>query len=187
MNVESKEPSGTLPGSSSSMLRPLRLGVLGCNLGRIRYGSALASLPSIRVAALSDPDNRISRVWARELGGKVPVYDDASLLLDQPLDAVLIAAPLRDRAQQIADALRAGKPTLAEVPFALSLSDFDDLIALSVYHAVPLMPALPRRLDPYFQATTREIEIGAIGALQQVRCAWSFPVESVQNEGDIVG
>jgi predicted dehydrogenase len=187
MNFDTPEPGDNLSGSPDSILRPLRLGVLGCDLGRTRYGSALAALPSIHIVALYDIDDHYARVWARELGGKVPIYPDATHLLDQSLDAVLIAVPLRERADQIAAALRAGKPTLAEIPFARSLTDFDDLIALSIHHGVPLLPALPRRFDPYFLAARQELKADAIGALQQVRCAWSFPVESVQNEADIDG
>jgi predicted dehydrogenase len=185
MDVDSTEPGETPPGSSSSFLRPLQLGVLGCELGRTRYGSALVALPSVRIAALSDENEHYARVWARELGGKVPVFTDAESLLEQPLDAVLVAAPLRERAEQTAASLRAGKPTLAEIPFALSLADCDDLLALSTYHRTLLLPALPRRLDPYFQAVTAELDRAAIGALHQVRCAWSFPIESVSQEADV--
>jgi predicted dehydrogenase len=189
MELDATEPDASSPGS---VMRPLRLGVLGCELGRTRYGGALAALPSIQIAGLYDSADSVARVWARELGGRTPVYADASHLLEQPLDAVLIAAPIRERADRIAEALRAGKPALAEVPFALSLSDFDDLIALSVQHGVLLMPALPRRLDPYVQTTSHELDAGAIGTLQQVRCAWSFPIEnvkieSVQSSEDVVG
>jgi predicted dehydrogenase len=187
MTSQTDKPDDQSSGFTHSLLSPLRLGVIGCDLGRVRYGGALAALPSIRIAGLTDPDDHYARVWARELGGKTPIYADALNLITQPLDAVLVAVPLRQRAEQIAEALRARRPVLAEMPFALSLSDFDDLIALAAHHQTLLLPALPRRLDPYFRCVMQELNAASIGPLQQVRCAWSFPVESVQPEGDVVG
>lgn len=180
------ESQGALTPIPGVALPPLRLGVIGCELGRARYGAALATLPSLRVAALTDPDERYSRVWARELGSKPSVCDDADDLLAKPLDAVLIASALNERAQRIADALRAGFPVLAEAPFASDLATVDDLLALAAHHGVLLMPAAPRRFDPYFLAAGHAVADETIGVLQQVRCAWSFPLENVEPAADVV-
>jgi predicted dehydrogenase len=186
MTDPSIDPQGALARLSANVLPPLRLGVIGCELGRARYGAALASLPALRVVALADSDERYPRVWAREMGGKPMICADADDLLAQPLDAVLIAAPLNERAERIASALRAGRPVLAETPFAADLTAMDDLLGLAAQNGVLLMPAVPRRFDPYFLALSRELEANSVGALQQVRCAWSFPLENVEPTADIV-
>lgn len=175
--TQSSEGALTLPSGAAAAA--LRLGVIGCELGRTRYGAALAAQADLRVAGITDPDERYARVWARELGGKTPVYADAADLLAHPLDAVLVASPMAERAQRIAEALRAGLPTLAEAPFAISLRDMDDLLALSAQHQTLLMPALPRRYDPYFLTTMEQIGSDCSGILQQTRCFWSYPIESV--------
>src|SRR5579862_3240570 len=126
--IERHDVLAPVPGEA---LPSLRLGVIGCELGRSRYGAALAALPLLRVVALADSDDRYTRVWARELGGKPAICDDAIDLLAQALDAVLIATPLNERAQHITDALRAGRPVLAETPFASDLAVVDDLLALA--------------------------------------------------------
>ena len=183
---ELTQASGALAVTAGNVVPPLRLGVIGCELGRTRYGAALVALPTFKISALTDPDETYARVWAREIGGKTPVYTNAADLLSQPLDAVLVASPLNERAQRIADTLRAGLPVLAEVPFAGVLTTADELLALSAQHQTLLMPALPRRFDPYFQFLAQQLEAGIIGATQQIRCAWSFPVESVEQTDDIV-
>jgi len=48
------------------------------------------------------------------------------------------------------------------------------------------MPAVPRRFDPYFRALGKELAANAIGALKQVRCTWSFPLENVEPALDVV-
>lgn len=176
-----------LARTAATALRPLRLGVIGCELGRARYGAALAAQADLKVAGITDPDVRFAQVWARELGSKTPVYADADDLLEQPLDAVLVAVPPAQRAQRIAEALRAGLPTLAEAPFALGLRDMDDLIALAAQHQALLMPALPRRTDPYFQTLSSAAGEGCSGTLQQARCFWSYPIESVAIDGPLTG
>src|SRR5262252_2328088 len=98
-------------------MRPLHVGVLGCAAGRAYYGAALSACPSVRVTAIVDRDTRMARAWAREIGGEVALFADLAALLaaPSPCDAVLITAPLQERAATIATLARAGKPMLCPV------------------------------------------------------------------------
>lgn len=165
---------------------PLRLGVIGCEGARLRYHEGLASLTQVRVTAVTDPNHHMARVWARQIGGRPTLCADTLDLLDQPLDAVLVAAPLATRAQAIADALRMDIPVLADVPFATNLADMDDLIALASRKGRLLMPSLPRRFDPAFRKLHQLIHENAIGTIEQVRCTWGLPLETDLPEGDAI-
>lgn len=170
------------------MRAPLRLAVIGCALGRTRYHLAISATPAVTLAGLADNDPNVTRVWAREAGSKVPAYADVASLLDAPdtYDAVLVASPLGDRAEHLLAALRAGKPVLAECPFAPALSDADTVRKRTQTSGAFLLPALPRRFDPYFLAATEQLRLGAISRVTQIRCHWSFPLENVDETEDVV-
>ncbi len=156
---------------------PIKLGVIGCSLSHAKYHSALMSLPDIKVTALTDPNKNEAKAWARELRNRPAICDDISDLLAQPLDGVLITTPLLDRSQAVADALRSDIPVLVELPFATDLATMDDLIALSVHRNVALVPALPRRFDPWVSQMTRLVQEGEIGSILHTRCTWAWPFE----------
>ncbi|CCW36015.1 predicted dehydrogenase [Chthonomonas calidirosea] len=165
-------------------MEPLRIGVIGCEIARMRYHTALVATPQLRVTAVTDPDPRLARIWARQIGGRPTVCADTLDLLDQPLDAVLVTTPLALRAQAIADALRADLPVLAEVPFALHLADMDDLLVLASRSDRLLMPALPRRFDPSFRKLHQIVQENALGTPEQLRCTWGLPQETDLPSGD---
>ena len=188
MPSEDTEANAVYSAVPGSIRPPLRLGVIGCAMGRTRYHAALQATSSIQITGLADEEERYTRVWARELGSKTPAYADVPALLERPatFDALLVASPLTHRAAHIRAALQTGKPVLAECPFAVTLSEMDDLRGLARNASLLLMPALPRRFDAYFLAAAQQLQQGAIGDLQQTRCGWSFPLENVDETEDVV-
>src|ERR1700691_941530 len=97
---------GTSPG-------PLRLGVVG--LGRI---SQVAHLPAafkadrVELVAVCDASPRLVGQAARHYA--VTGYTDLGELLNEDLDAILVATPDRSHAALATLALRAGKHVLVE-------------------------------------------------------------------------
>ena len=164
-------------------LPPLRLAVLGCALGRARYGAALTATPAILPALLCDADETLARLWAREIGYRTPVETSPDALLERAdaYDALLIAAPLPARTDYVTRALQRSIPTLCEIPPALRLPAADAVLRAAADASSPLLPALPRRFDPHFHALTRAIASGELGAIRQIRCDWSLPMNSMED------
>lgn len=182
------ELSRPLHVSTASVRPPLRLGVIGCVLGRSRYHIAIQAAPSINITGIADSDERNTRIWARDIGSRVPAFLDVESLLARPetYDALLIASPLAERAAHCRMALEIGKPILLECPFAPGLNDVDMLRVQAESSNLLLMPALPRRFDTHFLAATQHLAAGTLGDIQQIRSHWSFPIENVEETGDIV-
>ena len=181
------EASRPALASTSFVRPPLRLGIIGCAIGRSRYHAAIQASPFLQVAGLADEDERYTRVWARDLGSRTSAYTSVAALLEHAdtFDALLIASPLSERAPHLANALKTGKPILCEAPFALALAEVEALNRQAQESSVLLLPALPRRFDPWFQAATRQLESGAVGVVTQIRCHWSFPIENVDVTEDV--
>ena len=182
-----------MEGYSLAVVEPnlrtaLRLAIVGCGQGRTRYGAALTKLAGVQAAALVDADLAKAKVWARDIGGRTPAYETIAALLASEIqfDAVLVATAIEGRAEQTQAALLAGKPVLCEVPFASTLAEMDELLVIAAQSGGLLIPALPRRLDPWFQAVTERVRNGLPGELRQIRCDWSFPIEGITDSDDIV-
>jgi predicted dehydrogenase len=156
----------------------LHIGIVGDASGRARYGAALAASPSLKIVGVADADVRHARAWARDTGGKPPVFPDLSALLDTvpDIDALLIALPLERRTDSIVNALRMHKSVLCEFPFASCLPTTDTLIQAAAESGALLMPVLPRRCEPYFQYVKSLVETETSAAFRHIRCDWSFPV-----------
>ncbi len=167
---------------------PLRLAIIGCGQGRSRYGAALTKLASVQIAALVDKDLAKAKVWARDIGGRTPAYETFAGLLasDTQFDAVLVATAIERRSEYAQAALLAGKPVLCEVPFASTLTEMDALLDSATQQGRLLLPALPRRFDPWFQAVAEHTKHSRLGELRQIRCDWSFPIEGITDSDDIV-
>ncbi|HZP81262.1 MAG TPA: Gfo/Idh/MocA family oxidoreductase [Chthonomonadaceae bacterium] len=162
---------------SSAPIPPVRIGVVGCALARTRYGEALSQLASLQVAALADPDKRLARAWARQLGGSPPVFESLEPMLQAvpALEAVLIASSPHERSAQVMAAAQARRSLLVELPFADSLAETDALLRAAAENGVLLMPALSGRFDAAFRQIARYAEAGALGTLRQARCDRILP------------
>jgi myo-inositol 2-dehydrogenase/D-chiro-inositol 1-dehydrogenase len=143
----------------------LRVGIVG--LGRLgkRHAQNLAyRVAGASLAAACSPLDD-ERAWAREALPAPRVYDDYHALLeDRDVDAVWLVTPSALHAQQIIDALRAGKHVFCEKPLSLDLAECERVIEEAQRH--PHLQAtigFMRRFDPSYRDAFGKIEAGAIG------------------------
>ena len=134
----------------------------------------------MRVTALSDPDAKFLRAWARSIGGVVGQYASLEEMLaaESPPEALLIDLPVQERPAAILAAVPRCRGILCAVPFAPTIEETDRLIHAAETHEVALMPAFFRRHDPVLAHALELAMIGEIGLVQQMRCDWSFPLTS---------
>jgi myo-inositol 2-dehydrogenase/D-chiro-inositol 1-dehydrogenase len=151
---------------------PLRIGVVG--LGRLgkRHAQNLAyRVPGAVLAAVCSPlDDELA--WARDALPAAPrAYRDyASLLDDRDVDAVWLVTPSSLHAQQIVDALRAGKHVFCEKPLSLDIAECERVIA-EAQRAPHLQATIGfmRRFDPSYRDAYDKIQAGRIGRPFMVR------------------
>ncbi len=172
-------PSPETTAQSASRPASLRVGVVGVLSARIRYGSALASLPSAAITVIIDPDVRLARSWARQLGAKPEIFPSFSEFLasEAELDAMLLPIPMLLRQGHIRGCAERGIPMLCEAPFGYSLKANEATTQFAADHNALLFPTFPRRFDPYHNEVGRLLESNLVGALRQVRCEWGIPLD----------
>ena len=143
----------------------LRIGIAG--LGRMgkRHAENLAC--RVRRAALVAACSPIpdELAWAkRELGVEQTFADYAAMLARPDIDAVFLATPTTLHAQQIVDALHAGKHVFSEKPLSLDLDECRRVEAEAAkYPSLKVMIGFVRRFDVSYRDAYEKVASGAIG------------------------
>ena len=145
--------------------RPLRVGVAG--LGRLgrRHAQNLAyRVPGATLAAACSP-LEADLAWAREALPAARLYGDyADLLADASVDAVWLVTPSALHAQQIVQALEAGKHVFCEKPLSLDVAECERVVNVARRHDDRLVTiGFMRRFDPSYQDAYAKVQAGQIG------------------------
>jgi myo-inositol 2-dehydrogenase / D-chiro-inositol 1-dehydrogenase len=145
--------------------RPLRMGVAGLGrLGRRHANNLAYRVPGATLAAACSPLED-DLAWAREALPAARLYADyAAMLADTTLDAVWLVTPSALHAQQIVDALRAGKHVFCEKPLSLDVAECERVVAESRrYDSQQVTIGFMRRFDPSYHDAFAKVQAGAIG------------------------
>ena len=103
-------------------MKRVKTAVVGLNRGRILAGHILNFAHSLELVAVCDIDRPKAEKFARE--NHVPaVYDSLDELLKTDVEAVILATPIPEHADQVVAALGAGKHVLSEVTCATTMED----------------------------------------------------------------
>jgi myo-inositol 2-dehydrogenase / D-chiro-inositol 1-dehydrogenase len=149
----------------------LRVGIVG--LGRLgrRHAENLAQrVPRAELVAACSPVTDELK-WARDSLGVQRVYTEyAALLADAAVDAVFLVTPTSLHAEQIVQALQAGKHVFCEKPLSLDLADCARVSAQAAKHPqLKVMIGYGRRFDPSYRDAYDKIQAGTIGTPFLVR------------------
>ncbi len=140
----------------------IRLGVIGA--GRIAQAAHLPAATKadrVDLVAVADPSPLIVEAVGRAYA--IAAYTDPAELLEQDLDAVIIAAPDRLHLPLGIQALRAGRHVLIEKPLAESAVECDQLIRLADERGLKLQVGSMKRHDPGIEYARHAVnDIGPI-------------------------
>ncbi|MFC5474798.1 Gfo/Idh/MocA family oxidoreductase [Paraherbaspirillum soli] len=152
------------PATSSTT--KLKVGVVGLGrLGKRHAENLLRYVPGAALVAVCSP-LAAELEWARDALQTVHLYNDVeALLAHDGLDAVFLVTPTSLHADQIIQALRAGKHVFCEKPLSLNLDDCRRVTAEAARHPqLKVMIGFVRRFDASYQDAYKKIQQGAIGS-----------------------
>ncbi|NJN45051.1 MAG: Gfo/Idh/MocA family oxidoreductase [Anaerolineae bacterium] len=149
-------------------MKKMGFGIIGCGGAAIPVCAAIADSATAQLRMVFDLDQPL----ARELASlyQVPSAENIEELIHaHEVDAVYIAVP-HDQLYSIArSALLAGKHALVEKPMALTLSQADELIALSEQKNLKLGVYYELRHTQSFSQARHLIQAGAVGKVVGIR------------------
>ncbi|MFE0137507.1 Gfo/Idh/MocA family protein [Streptomyces sp. NPDC059037] len=174
--------------------RVLRIGVLGCaGIAERRMLPSLAAQPLVRVTAVASRREERARSFAQRFGG-VPVFDgtdadgtDASpdpaaapaayqqLLERDDVDAVYIPLPPALHHEWTLRALRAGKHVLCEKPFAQTLDQARQAVAVARERGLVVMESFMFLHHSQHTSVRKLVADGRIGELRLFESEFGIP------------
>jgi len=144
------------------LMKQLGLGVVGCGDFGLFSSDVYASMPQVRLVAVTDTD--ITRRNTAESRYKVRAYAFLSeLLADPQVDIVVIATPPWLHGPQAIAAADAGKHIFVEKPLATTREDADTLQTLVQSNKLRLNIDYVLRHVPLYDTLRRVVKSGLLG------------------------
>ena len=155
-----------------SVAAPLRIGVVG--VGRIGalHAETLSRLAGVSVV-LADADPIRAGEVAASLGATAAATPED--MLDEGVDAVVIATSTQGHVSLLGLAASAGVPAFCEKPVALELAALDAIIDVVTAAGITVQVGFQRRFDPGYRAARDAVISGELGGLLLVRAATHDP------------
>jgi len=150
-------------------MKKIKLLVIGCGrIGKMHINNIINYFPDVDVAGIID--ERLDRSWVEQR--HIPLHrksEQATLLADESIDAVLIAASSASHVELIKAAANAGKHIFCEKPVTFDAPQLDDIAAIVKNNAVKLQIGLNRRFDREFLRVKEVVDSGQIGKMQIIK------------------
>ena len=158
----------------------IRIGIVGCNYGRLVHLPAFRRDPRCEVIALAGTDKARTAELAGAAGIPLAFGNWEDLVAHADVDAVTIAAPPRLQPPIALRALALGKPVFAEKPIAASLADAEAMARTAADSGLATMVDFNFSAVPAFRKAKELLDQDAIGQLRHVSVNWQVENHSTR-------
>ena len=135
----------------------------------------------VDVVAVASRDRERAEAYARESEIERAYASYEALLADPEVEAVYISLPNSLHVEWSIRALQAGKHVLCEKPLSRRPAEVEEAFDAAEQAGLVLMEAFMYRHNPQTARLQELVGSGAIGTLQLVRAAFSFPLADAAN------
>ncbi|WP_319755477.1 Gfo/Idh/MocA family oxidoreductase [uncultured Sphaerochaeta sp.] len=148
-------------------MKRIRIGVISFeHMHAMSYTQQLLQDPDVLIVGIADDDiYRGTQMASLFMTSYYPSYET---LLDEDLDGVIVCTNNRDHAEVSIAAAKRGIHILVEKPFATTINDAKQMIAVAKEHGVKIMNAFPMRYNPNVVAAKKIIDEGRIGDILSI-------------------
>jgi predicted dehydrogenase len=158
----------------------IRVGIVGCNYGRMVLLPAFRTDPRCEVVALAGTDAARTAELARAANVVRGLGDWRALVEDRAVEAVAIAVP-PDRQPEIARrALDLGKPVVVEKPLAADLEGAQAMLESARKSERPTVIDFNFPELPSWRHAKSMLDGGAIGRLRHVVVTWNVENQAIR-------
>lgn len=151
----------------------IRIGIIGCNYGRLVHLPAFRLDPRCAVVALAG--SNAARTAELADAADIPrAFGSWTELIEHPdVDAVSIAVPPALQPAIAIHALERGKPVFAEKPMAADLAGAEAMARAAAVSGLATMVDFSFSAIPAWRKARTLLDEGAIGALRHVSVNWN--------------
>ena len=152
------------------MVAQLNLGLIGAGrIGRIHAHNLTRGIPEAHLSVVVDISREAAKRCAADFGIPSFAEEEARIMEDPSIDAVLICSSTPTHPELIRQAAFADKHIFCEKPLALDLQQIDDALQAVRDYEVKLQVGFNRRFDPSFHQAQEAVAAGRIGTPHLVR------------------
>jgi len=145
-------------------MRMISVGILGAgSISDIGHCPSIVAIPNAKLGALYDTDKAVLNKMTKKWEPEKSYTDYEAFLGDKNIDVVVVATPNRFHAQQAIDAMRAGKHTIVEKPFACTHEEAWKMVEVCREEGVLLMAGTNQRFWEQNRIARDLIDMGYIG------------------------
>ena len=146
------------------MMKHLKIAAVGLGrLGRFHAETIAFRIPEVSLAAVCSLDEKELEA-AKGTFPNVKTFKDFNLLLQEPLDGIVLSTPSHLHCQQIEAALTAGLHVFCEKPLGIDLEECERLgTIVKAFPDQVVMLGFMRRYDSSYQYAYEAIQKGWIG------------------------
>lgn len=156
------------------MTEKIRWGIIG--LGRIAraFAEGLRHAPNATLHSVASRNPRKAKAFAAEW--KVPFWDGSyqALMKREEVDAVYIATPHSEHAEQAMSCMKMGKAVLCEKPLAINARQVSSMIDCAKENKVLLMEGMWSRFPPLMKQVRNIIKSGELGEIKTLHADFGF-------------
>jgi len=128
----------------------------------IKHLDALAAIEGVEVTSVMGPTEAKINALAAERGIPHAATSLEACLVQDSVDAVILATPTGLHAKQTIACMKAGKPVLVEIPMADNLADSEEIVRVQKETGVLAMAGQVRRFNPSHQWIHNKIAAGEL-------------------------
>ena len=163
------------------MAEKLKIGVIGCRVGRAWVAGAKAGEDTI-AWAVADLDQELAQQVAADNDVSRVYGDYRELLADEEVDAVGVATAPDVRKPMVIDALNAGKHVLVQKPHGRNAADVEEINNVAASTGKTLVYSYFMRHEAENKKTRQIIAAGEIGQVYHARVHYHFRERGVNYE-----
>lgn len=158
----------------------IRIGIVGCNYGRLVHLPAFRLDPRCKVIALAGRDAARTAELALALNIPLAFGGWEELVAHPDVDAVTIAAPPNLQSAIALRALELGKPVFAEKPMAAAMADAEAMARAAASTGLAAMVDFNFSAMLIWRKAKELIDQGAIGRLRHIAVNWNVENRSTR-------
>jgi myo-inositol 2-dehydrogenase/D-chiro-inositol 1-dehydrogenase len=164
------------------------VGVIGAGrIGRMHTENQVHAEPEAFVKAVASP--HLDEDWAESLSIPVRSVDNATVLDDPEIEAVVITASSGRHAELICQAAAAGKHVFCEKPVAFEPETIEEVVKAVRSAGIKLQVGFNRRSDPSLLDLMEAVRAGQIGDVHTIRVTnrdpKAPPIDFVKRSGGL--
>jgi len=150
----------------------------------IKHLDALAAIEGVEVTSVMGPTEAKINALAAERGIPHAATSLEACLVQDSVDAVILATPTGLHAEQTIACMKAGKPVLVEIPMADNLADSEEIVRVQKETGVLAMAGQVRRFNPSHQWIHNKIAAGELNIQQMDVQTFFFRRSNMNAKGE---